>query len=748
MMRTILKILVIVILVFTNSYAQLPHTFRQIARNTHYGTPRGLTVDSKGKVFLANGAANLMVFNYDGSSFINTAHIDNSDWREEANSVFVGADGTIFLITSSGLWAYTYNGSSYTNTAFLNIRGTVNNIVADPDGNIFLANLDNGLRAYAYDGDSFTQTAHINDGGVAEELCLGPDGTLFLANEEDGLRAYEFNGTSFTNTAHINDGVNTIPHHQDVFVDSGGAVFMANGDDGLRVYRYDGSSFTNLAHAPLDSGYAISVALDPDGMVYLACTDRVPAYSFNDTSLISTAFYHFNTDFVYDDMEITVSQDGTVFLADAHLGLIALKHENDSLIKTAHHAMGYAKDVTVNSDGTVFLANFGMWEMWGYVIATYGMQVYRFDGSSFNYVTHVNDNYFSASVTLDSNGTVFLANTGTTGRGAINYDDDGLRVYNYANGSLINKAHIDDEGLAEDVAVSPNGTIFLANKMDGLRAYIYNGTSLQNKAHINDGWNETVAVYSDSIVFVGGCIFDGWDYKLWAYKYDGIAFTNITTINLNTIAMEIFVDSDGTVFLANGFDGLRVYSFDGKSFTGIAHLIEDDVSISSVTIGPDGTIFLASGNDGLRAYSFNGNTFTNVAHINEGGWANGVKVGADGTVYLANGHEGLIAYEYSGFTTSLSNKKTQSISSFNLAQNYPNPFNPSTTIEFTLPNSEFVELKVFNILGKEVATIVSNKLSQGNHTYTFDGTNLASGIYYYQLVAGDFREVKKMILLR
>jgi flagellar hook assembly protein FlgD len=85
---------------------------------------------------------------------------------------------------------------------------------------------------------------------------------------------------------------------------------------------------------------------------------------------------------------------------------------------------------------------------------------------------------------------------------------------------------------------------------------------------------------------------------------------------------------------------------------------------------------------------------------------------------------------------------------FFLNQNYPNPFNPSTTIEFTLPKSEYVELKIYNILGKEVSTLVSMKLNPGNHTYTFDGKNLATGIYYYQLVAGDYREVKKMILLR
>jgi hypothetical protein len=57
-------------------------------------------------------------------------------------------------------------------------------------------------------------------------------------------------------------------------------------------------------------------------------------------------------------------------------------------------------------------------------------------------------------------------------------------------------------------------------------------------------------------------------------------------------------------------------------------------------------------------------------------------------------------------------------------------------------------VKVYNILGKEVATLVSNKLNQGNHTYQFDGRNLASGIYYYQLVAGEFQDVKKMILIK
>jgi predicted RNA methylase len=115
---------------------------------------------------------------------------------------------------------------------------------------------------------------------------------------------------------------------------------------------------------------------------------------------------------------------------------------------------------------------------------------------------------------------------------------------------------------------------------------------------------------------------------------------------------------------------------------------------------------------------------------------------------LSASKDNIAWYENLGPTSVEKSSLTNLSNKFNLLQNYPNPFNPSTIIEFSLPKSELVELKVHNILGKEVSTLVSNKLNQGNHSYTFDGKNLASGIYYYQLLAGDYTEVKKMILLR
>ena len=85
---------------------------------------------------------------------------------------------------------------------------------------------------------------------------------------------------------------------------------------------------------------------------------------------------------------------------------------------------------------------------------------------------------------------------------------------------------------------------------------------------------------------------------------------------------------------------------------------------------------------------------------------------------------------------------------YSLSQNYPNPFNPTTTIEFDLPKTSEVSLKVFNILGEEVATLVSDWLSAGSYSYEWDAIHLASGVYLYRLQAGKNTEIRKMILLQ
>ncbi|NOZ62844.1 MAG: DUF4961 domain-containing protein [Calditrichaeota bacterium] len=85
---------------------------------------------------------------------------------------------------------------------------------------------------------------------------------------------------------------------------------------------------------------------------------------------------------------------------------------------------------------------------------------------------------------------------------------------------------------------------------------------------------------------------------------------------------------------------------------------------------------------------------------------------------------------------------------YELAQNFPNPFNPTTTISFEIPATNQVKLSVYDLLGKEVATLVNGKVSAGNHQIVFDASNLQSGIYYYRLESGDFVATKKLLLLK
>jgi hypothetical protein len=85
---------------------------------------------------------------------------------------------------------------------------------------------------------------------------------------------------------------------------------------------------------------------------------------------------------------------------------------------------------------------------------------------------------------------------------------------------------------------------------------------------------------------------------------------------------------------------------------------------------------------------------------------------------------------------------------FNLDQNYPNPFNPSTTISYNLNTAAKVNLTVYNVLGKEIATLVNEFQSQGDQKVVFDGENLTSGVYFYKLTVGSNVETKKMILMK
>ena len=90
----------------------------------------------------------------------------------------------------------------------------------------------------------------------------------------------------------------------------------------------------------------------------------------------------------------------------------------------------------------------------------------------------------------------------------------------------------------------------------------------------------------------------------------------------------------------------------------------------------------------------------------------------------------------------------EDLSTFRLEQNFPNPFNPITVISFQIVEASFVTLKVFDLLGQEIATLVNEEKNPGSYNLKFDGNNLSSGIYFYKIQAGKSFQIKKMILMK
>ena len=163
-------------------------------------------------------------------------------------------------------------------------------------------------------------------------------------------------------------------------------------------------------------------------------------------------------------------------------------------------------------------------------------------------------------------------------------------------------------------------------------------------------------------------------------------------------------------------------------------------------INSENEIYAATNNNGVYISTNNGDTWN---QLNTGLTTNktySLAVNSNGYLFAGTYGNGVFRSINSTITNSVENYPKPS--SYSLSQNYPNPFNPNTKIQYSVPQSSQVVIKVFDILGNEIATLVNEEKPAGNYEVEFNGATLPSGVYFYQLKAGNFVETKKMILIR
>jgi len=243
-------------------------------------------------------------------------------------------------------------------------------------------------------------------------------------------------------------------------------------------------------------------------------------------------------------------------------------------------------------------------------------------------------------------------------------------------------------------------------------------------------FGRSVSISSDgNTAIIGGYEDDAAQGAVWVYTRSGSTWTQQGNKLVGTGAtgnasqgFSISLSADGNTAVVGGIDD--------NAFAGAAWVFTRSGGVWSQLgnklFGSDAVGIANQG--GAVAISPDGNT------IIVGGIADNTNKGA--------------AWVFVPGTTSVQQTSNEIPMSFLLEQNYPNPFNPSTTIQFALPQTAFVSLEVFNIVGELVDVLVSQELSSGKYNYQWNGLTLTSGVYFYRLQAGSFVETKKMLLIK
>ena len=214
---------------------------------------------------------------------------------------------------------------------------------------------------------------------------------------------------------------------------------------------------------------------------------------------------------------------------------------------------------------------------------------------------------------------------------------------------------------------------------------------------------------------------------------------------MNNLVVHSLALSGTNLYAGTGGSGIFLSTNNGTSWMAINYGLSGYGVLSLLV---SGTNLFAGTDYGVFLSTNNGSRWMEV----DSGLMNYIVVhslAVSGTnLFAGTGGSGVWRRPLSEMATSVERVSTDIPTLFSLSQNYPNPFNPATTISFSLPSRSFVTLKVFDILGKEVSTLVSQELPSGAYSRQWNATNISTGVYFYRLQAGTYSETKKLLLLR
>ncbi|MFH1194503.1 MAG: T9SS type A sorting domain-containing protein [bacterium] len=341
---------------------------------------------------------------------------------------------------------------------------------------------------------------------------------------------------------------------------------------------------------------------------------------------------------------------------------------------------------------------------------------------------------------VSSNGTIFSPSTSSTDNG-VNWHTD------------ISEYFIGQSLCVNDHTVLKGGNMYQTG-IGKIYRSIDDGKTWSEVLNIPGQYNSlTYSIISLAINSNGtalGCV-ENIHYQPYNVRYYTIRSTdfgktwNTLPENSNTTQkiLDFIRNNRGEIFAITPY-GPSISVDDGLTWNFAAAPASQD--IRCIAINSIDNIYLGTGDKGVFVSSDDGATWNAINIGLTDLTVNTLSFTPEGILLAGTEHGGV--FRSINSTTVIEDKNFKSPNDFLLSQNYPNPFNPTTLISYQLPAISKVQLKVYDVLGREIATLVDEEKPAGNYNVTFNGEGLPSGVYFYSLQAGDFHQTKKMLLLK
>lgn len=490
---------------------------------------------------------------------------------------------------------------------------------------------------------------------------------------------------------------------------------------------------------------------------------------------------------------IAVDGSGNIYVTGSSYGLgsiheyTTIKYNSNGVQQwVARYHRGIATAIAIDDSGNVYVT--------GVSVSDFVTIKYNADGVQQWARRYISNAGGASAIAIDDSGNVYVIGSNYGGPGSndnyatVKYSTEGVQLW-------VTIYISPGWDLGRDITVDDFGNVYVTGFSNYDYATVkYNSNGLQQwvaryigPGNSGDGAN-AIAIDEVGNIYVTGSTYvgsgTGSDYATIKYNTEGVqqwAARYAGPTNLNDKAVSLAIDGLGNSYVTGYSPGIGTdrdyatikyntegvqqwvtrYNGPGNSMD-MAYSIATDVAGNSYVTGYSSSWNGITGQD-YTTIKYNSNGIQQfVARyngpVNSSDYAFDIALDRLGNVYVTGQSFGKgTGQDYTTIKYSIITK-IQNISSkipeqFSLSQNYPNPFNPTTKINFDIPSNarretRDVRLIIFNIVGKEMATLVNEEINAGSFSVDFNGENFPSGIYYYKLVTDNYSEVKKMILLK